>query len=56
MEQLTEAIKNKVTEDNKMACKDAMQIANDLNISPAAVGKELDRMKVKIKGCQLGCF
>ena len=56
MDKLQEAIEGIVLEDGKINCKDALKISNDLNISPAAVGKEIDRLKIKIKGCQLGCF
>ena len=56
MDKIEEAIRAKIGEDGKLSCKDAFDVANELGISPAAVGKETDRLKIKIKGCQLGCF
>ena len=56
MDKLEEAIKNIILDDGKIQCKDALQVAKDLNINPSQVGKEIDRLKIKIKDCQLGCF
>jgi len=56
MEELIQKINSKLTADKKILCRDAMEIARELDISPAIVGRELDKMKIKIKGCQLGCF
>jgi LAO/AO transport system kinase len=56
MEKIESAIKEKTDENNKISCKDALNIANELNVSPAAVGREANKLKIKIKGCQLGCF
>ncbi len=55
MDRLRELIKEKST-DGKINCKDALGIAATLEISAALVGKTVDEMKIKIKGCQLGCF
>ncbi len=52
-------IKDLITEkaqEGKINCKDALGIAETLGISPAIVGRTADEMKIKIKGCQLGCF
>lgn len=46
----------KNAKDGKINCKVALGIAESLDISPAIVGKTADEMKIKIKGCQLGCF
>jgi Mn-dependent DtxR family transcriptional regulator len=56
MEKIESAIKAKTDENNKLSCKDALRIANELNVSPGTVGKAANNLKVKIKGCQLGCF
>ncbi len=56
MEKIESAIKSKIDENNKITCKDALNIANELNVSPGSVGKAANNLKVKIKGCQLGCF
>lgn len=55
MDKLAEVIKTR-TKDGKITCKDAFDIAEELNIKRIEVGKKLDEMKIKIKGCQLGCF
>jgi hypothetical protein len=54
-----DAIKNAInekTKDGRITCSDALAIAKNLNVSPGEVGKLLNEMKIKIKGCQLGCF
>lgn len=56
MEKIESAIKAKADKNNKISCKDALNIANELNVSPGTVGKAADKLKIKIKGCQLGCF
>ncbi len=55
MEKLIEAIKEEV-KDDKISCRQALGIAERLGVSPAVVGKTLNELKIKIKGCQLGCF
>ncbi len=55
MDRVREMIE-KNSKDGKINCKDALGIAETLDISPAIVGKTADEMKIKIKGCQLGCF
>jgi hypothetical protein len=55
MDRIREMIE-KHSKDGKINCKDALGIAETLSISAAIVGKTGDEMKIKIKGCQLGCF
>ena len=55
MEKLEQAINNKI-KDGGIVCKDAFEIAEELGIKPGIVGKKIDEMKIKIRGCQLGCF
>jgi hypothetical protein len=43
-------------ENDRIACHEALKIAQELNTSPDEVGKILNEMKVKIVHCQLGCF
>jgi hypothetical protein len=47
---------NEYAKDGKISCTDALKIAEMLNVSPGKVGKALNEQKIKIKGCQLGCF
>jgi len=41
---------------NTIACAQALAIADELGIKPLAMGDALNRLKIKIHGCQLGCF
>jgi len=56
MDYLTKAIEEAVSEDNKISCSQALKIAENLGMSPSKIGNELDRKKIKVKQCQLGCF
>ncbi|OPY80413.1 MAG: hypothetical protein A4E65_01485 [Syntrophorhabdus sp. PtaU1.Bin153] len=54
-----EAIIEKVrvhTKDNRIACKQAIRIADEENISPKDLGEILNELKIKVAHCQLGCF
>lgn len=42
--------------EGKIACKVALSIANDLDVSPAKVGAVANENSIKIAACQLGCF
>lgn len=49
-----ELIKN--AKDSKISCKKATEIAKRLGAPTTKVAEILDRHKIKIRGCQLGCF
>ena len=55
MDKLNEMIQTQ-SREGKITCREALEIADKAGVSPAAVGKALNEMKIKIKGCQLGCF
>ena len=42
--------------DGKIACAMAMKIAGESKISNKEMGELLNRLKIKIAKCQLGCF
>ena len=42
--------------DGRMACAVAFQVAEELAVAPAEVGKALDLMEIKLIKCQLGLF
>jgi hypothetical protein len=42
--------------DGKLPCAVAFNIAKKLNVSPKEVGDTANRINIKIKNCQLGCF
>ncbi|NLW34510.1 hypothetical protein [Syntrophorhabdus aromaticivorans] len=44
------------TKDNKIACKQALRIAKEENISSKDLGEILNELKIKVAHCQLGCF
>jgi hypothetical protein len=46
----------KVAEDSRISCKDAWDLAQQAGIENKEMGELLDKFKIKIFGCQLGCF
>jgi len=42
--------------DGKIACTAALQLARELNLNPKEVGDMINKLKIKIAHCQLGCF
>ena len=54
-EAITEKVKAGV-KDGKIACKQALRISEEAGISPAELGALLNELKIKVRGCQLGCF
>ena len=56
MDEMIKKVDEKLDESGKISCADALSVADDLGITPQAIGKELDRRKIKIKECMLGCF
>lgn len=44
------------TKDGKIVCKQALKIAEEEKIPSKELGEMLNEMKIKIAGCQLGCF
>jgi hypothetical protein len=42
--------------DGRIACADALRLAEELGISPRDLGSIADRLEIKIQSCQLGCF
>ncbi len=54
-EQLIERVKAE-SKNGKIACRQALKIASEADMSPKAVGDVLNELKIKIMTCQLGCF
>lgn len=53
------AIKEKIeikAEKGQVTCAAAFQIAEELEVSPAEIGKSLDLLEMKLIKCQLGLF
>lgn len=42
--------------DGKLHCASALKIAADAGVPPSVIGDTANRLKIKIAGCQLGCF
>lgn len=39
-----------------IACTAALRLAEELGIPPRALGEVANRLGIKIRSCQLGCF
>jgi len=42
--------------DGKLPCAEAFRIAKQFKVVPREVGDAANTLKIKISGCQLGCF
>jgi LAO/AO transport system kinase len=54
-----QAIVEEVTtraKEGKISCKEAQKVADEAGIAYKDMGTLLDELKIKIAGCQLGCF
>ena len=54
-EEITAKIRE-AAKDGKIACAMAMKIAAENGLSNKQIGELLNRLKIKIAQCQLGCF
>ena len=54
-EKLIKLIKD-ASDENRISCEMAMEIADKNGVPRCDMGKLLDRLKIKIRNCQLGCF
>ncbi len=54
-ELLKEKLK-RLTRDGKIPCAVALKTANEANVAPKVIGDLCNELKIKIAGCQLGCF
>ena len=54
-ELLVEKIKGQ-TKNGRISCRQALKLASELEVSPKEIGDLLNELKIKIAGCQLGCF
>ncbi len=55
MDKLRQAVSSKSV-DGKIACRVALSLADEFGVPPGKVGEVANQLKVKIAGCQLGCF
>lgn len=42
--------------DNRISCTQARKVAEELGIPLRQMGETCDELKIKIFGCELGCF
>jgi hypothetical protein len=54
-EQLIERVRG-ASKDDKISCRVTLKLAEETGISSAQLGSVLNELKIKISGCQLGCF
>ncbi len=54
-ESLEKAIHQK-SQENRLACADAWQIATDLGVTKLSVSNACETLSIKIHSCQLGAF
>jgi len=54
-EVLVEKIKGQA-KNGRISCRQALKLASELEVSPKEIGDLLNELKIKIAGCQLGCF
>ncbi len=42
--------------DRRISCAAARKLAEDMKVDYIVVGNTCDELKIKIHGCELGCF
>ena len=47
---------HKASNGSRVPCATALEIATSLGIPAAAVGKTANKLNIRIKKCQIGCF
>ena len=47
---------HKASHEDRVPCTSGLAIAKSMGIPAAEVGKTADRINIRIKKCQLGCF
>lgn len=52
---ILEAVRNAAPE-GEISCVDAHSLAEQLGVEIDMIGKALDKLKIKISDCELGCF
>lgn len=46
----------KAAPEGKITCPEARKLADSLGVDPKVIGDTCNRLKIKIRGCALGCF
>ena len=45
-----------MVKDDRLTCRDAQAVADELGLKPGDVGRAADELGIRIKDCELGCF
>ncbi len=53
--QVREAVLKAATE-GRITCPAARELADRLGVDPGVIGDACNQLRIKIKGCALGCF
>lgn len=54
-EKITEKLKE-LAPEGKLSCTKARKLAEEMDVTPGEIGEICDELKIKIFGCELGCF
>ncbi|MDI6892555.1 MAG: hypothetical protein QMD08_06150 [Actinomycetota bacterium] len=54
-DKVREVVKEKAR-DGKLSCPEARKIAKELGVPTREVGCAANELKIKLYGCELGCF
>ncbi|MDH7577050.1 MAG: hypothetical protein QHH75_04315 [Bacillota bacterium] len=46
----------KAAPEGRITCPAARELADALGVSPRVIGAACNQLRIKIKGCALGCF
>lgn len=46
----------KIAAEGRIACPAARELAEQLGVDPSVIGNACNQLRIKIKGCALGCF
>jgi hypothetical protein len=54
-EKIVETIQ-RASANNRLSCEKAHELAGEMSVSLHEIGAICNELKIKITGCQLGCF
>ena len=54
--QLVQTLQERAQSETPLSCAEAFQIAHDLDVPLAVVGRTCNELGIKVRMCQLGCF
>lgn len=54
--QLVHTLRARAQSESPLSCAEAFQIAHDLDVPLAVVGRTCNELGIKLRMCQLGCF